>query len=172
MKIDELSGYMQRKITQKHKAENNFILASEMKDIYTQGLLEPVTPIWNTEEYTSNKIPISKYLEPNIDIIVQNVEINFLFSVMQNNSNLEVIKEKALFNPLKNDFKTYQIVKNWKNGISLLPPTLFYIIKANKFELSDGTHRFNAAYYFGATVLPIIITKNHFLILKKLYNVI
>ncbi|TAH02823.1 MAG: hypothetical protein EAZ15_04540 [Sphingobacteriales bacterium] len=40
------------------------------------------------------------------------------------------------------------------------------MIASNKFEITDGSHRFNAAYYFGAISIPIIISKRDFKLLK------
>lgn len=168
MKKWSFSEFKQREVIEKQETAKIIILAAAMKEAYSLGLLEAVTPIWNTEKITIKNAPILKDLKPNfnVDVIIKNVDVKLLFSVMQGNSNLEVILEKKLFHQNKNDVKTYKIIDNWKNGFSLPPPTLFYIIDSNKFEITDGSHRFNAAYCFGAISIPIIISKQDFKLLQ------
>ncbi len=153
----------------------------EIVKLYKSSKLNDVTPLWHT---TIEEIDLAKQrenlredlLEEGFKII-ENINIELLFDKMSS-GNPDMFREKVLYNDDLNDWKISDVLDNWINGTKLIPPTILVIDKTidnmvtdtNELFATDGKHRLNVAYYYGATSIPIFVVNKQLDKIKTILN--
>jgi hypothetical protein len=153
----------------------------EILNLFKSSKLTDLKPLWHTD---INDIDLSKQRENLRDdlldegfTILQNINIELLFDKMQS-GNPEMFREKELYNDDLNDWKISDVIDNWLNKVKLIPPTILVIDKVIdksindtcKIFPTDGKHRINVAYYFGATTIPIFVVNKQLEKIKTILN--
>lgn len=154
----------------------------EIVKLFKSSKLTDLKPLWHTD---ISEIDLSKQRE-NLQndlldegfTILQNIDIELLFDKMQP-GNPEMFREKELYNDDLNDWKISDVIDNWINNVKLIPPTILVIDKVIdksindtcKIFPTDGKHRINVAYYFGATTIPIFVVNKQLEKIKTILNI-
>ena len=145
----------------------------EIVDLFNSSKLTTLQPLWHTE---IDSIDLNKQNENlNADLledgftILHNIDIEFLFDKMYP-GNPEMFREKNLYNKELDDLKISGVIDNWFKNVKLIPPTILVINNTNYVFPTDGKHRINVAYYFGATTLPIFVINKQLDKIKSILN--
>ena len=151
----------------------------EIYDLYKSGQLKNINPIWhiNAEEIelTKQKENLTSKLLENGFTIIENIDIELLFDNMPS-GNPEMFRKRKLYNNSLDEFKTSEVLDNWIKGVKLIPPTILVIDETiekgientTKIYPTDGKHRLNAAYFFGAKKIPIFVINKQIESIKKI----
>lgn len=147
-------------------------LFEEIMCLFNNGDLKLV-PSWHTDkeeinlDLQSNKID-KEYLVEGFSVI-EGVEVERLLDTMME-GNPELYREKQLFHEELDWLKISDIIDYWLRQIKLIPPTLSYVQKLDQTYLTDGKHRFNVAYYFNQTHIPLIVPNIYLADIRRLLN--
>jgi hypothetical protein len=146
----------------------------DIVDLFNSSKLPTLQPLWHTDV---DNIDLSQQRENlNDDLledgytILQNVDIDVLFDKMYS-GNPEMFREKKLYNEDLDDLKISGVIDSWLNNLKLIPPTILVIEGTNKVFPTDGKHRINVAYYYGATDIPIFVINKQLNKMKSILNI-
>jgi hypothetical protein len=168
MTKEEIEKFWADKVEADKKIRERNKRHKEIQELFNSSKLTALNPLWHTD---LNDIDLSKQRENLRDdlledgfTILQNIDIELLFDKMPS-GNPELFREKNLYNDDLNDWKISDVIDNWLNNIKLIPPTILVIDKIIDSFIedtcqifpTDGKHRINVAYYYGATTIPIFV---------------
>lgn len=163
-----------RKQNERHK---------EIFELFESSQLTALKPLWHTDindiDLSKQRHNLTAYLLIDGFTILQDIDIELLFSKMYP-GNPEMFKEKILYNDDLIDWQISDIIDNWRNNIKLIPPTILVMDKVidNSIENScqifptDGKHRINVAYYYGAEAIPIFVINRQLDKIKRILNIV
>lgn len=154
----------------------------ELYNLYKDGQLPVITPLWHTVE---SDVDFSKQKDNLVDhhfsegfTIIPDISIDSLFVNMPDGV-ADMYYDKNLFLD-EWDLGTTDILTHWRNGEKLIPPTFLIMdksmheyCKADSKEIYpfDGKHRLNAAYSLGATHIPILVTNKQLVKIKAILGI-
>ena len=149
----------------------------EIVKLFKSSKLTDLKPLWHTDineiDLDQQRDNLCKDLLDEGFTILQNINIELLFDKMQS-GNPEMFRERELYNGDLLDWKISDVIDNWMNNIKLIPPTILVIDNSisDTFKIfpTDGKHRINVAYYFGATTIPIFVVNKELEKIKRILN--
>ena len=178
---EEIEKFWAKKLASDERIRVRNRRHQEILNLFKSSKLTDLEPLWHTD---INEIDLSKQRENlRSDLldegftILQNINIELLFDKMQS-GNPEMFREKELYNDDLNDWKISDVIDNWLNNVKLIPPTILVIDKVIdktindtcKLFPTDGKHRINVAYYFGASTIPIFVVNKQLDKIKTILN--
>jgi hypothetical protein len=140
----------------------------EIFQLFNSSQLPNIIPIWHTNiadiDLTKQRNNLTEDLLEEGFTIIEDVDIELLFDKIYS-GNREMFREKELYNNDLDEMKISDVLDNWIKGTKLIPPTILVsdktinnsITDSNELFPTDGKHRLNVAYYYGATRIPIFV---------------
>jgi len=180
---EEIERFWAEKLESDKRCKERNKRHQEILHLYRKSTLPDIKPHWHTNV---EEIDLSKQRE-NLGqdlleegfTILDSVDIELLFDKMSP-GNPEMFREKNLYNEDLCDLKISDVLDKWINKVRLIPPTILVFDKTiyksidntNQLFATDGKHRINVAYYYGATQIPILVINKQLDKIKSILKII
>lgn len=140
---------------------------------YKKGMIPSLVPQWHTSADDIDFKCQPNQLSPHLLIkgysILQSVNMEAILNSLKD-GNAELYRQHELYGEW-HDIKICRVVDAWLSNQKLIPPTLVLNEETNSPFLADGKHRFNVAYNFGQTTIPVIVPNIHVTRIKKILQI-